>query len=57
MVEGFYTRLDDVFVLETPRNRCAGQYAGGKARNGSGAVVQGEYLKTGQFLNRQGRCN
>ncbi len=52
MVEGFYTRLDDVFVLETLETDAQGNMRV-ERRNGSGAVVQGFNIENKTVLSRK----
>jgi outer membrane receptor for ferrienterochelin and colicins len=52
MVEGFYTRLDDVFVLETLETDAQGNMLV-ERRNGSGAVVQGVNIENRTVFNQK----
>ncbi len=51
MVEGFYTNLDDVFVLETIETDMAGNMIV-ERRNGSGAVVKGINIENRTVFSR-----
>ncbi len=52
MVEGFYTKLDDVFVLETLETDAQGNMRV-ERRNGSGAVVQGINMENRTVFSRK----